>query len=71
MKHNSTCYSSSKAETTINESDNDDAFESIYSMIISNVQKYFGKGLRWIVNSVADHTVHISKCKLLRGSSYI
>ena len=35
----STFYSNSKAETIINESDIDDVFESIYSTIISNLQK--------------------------------
>ena len=35
----STFYSNSKAEATINESDIDDVFESIYSTIISDIQK--------------------------------
>ena len=38
----STFYSNSKAETIINESDIDDVFESIYSTIISNIQKSLG-----------------------------
>ena len=36
--------SSSKAKIIINESDIDDVFESIYSTIISNIQKPSGKG---------------------------
>ena len=36
-------YSSSKAEIIINKSDIDDVFESIYSTIISNIQKSLGK----------------------------
>ena len=34
-----TFYSHSKAETIINESDIDDVFESIYTTVISNIQK--------------------------------
>ena len=38
-----TFYSHSKAETIINESDIGDVFASIYTAIISNIQKYLGK----------------------------
>ena len=37
-------YSSSKGETIINESDIDDMFQSIYTTIITNIQKSLGKG---------------------------
>ena len=37
-------YSSSNAEIIINESDIDDVFQSIYTTIISNIQKSLGKG---------------------------
>ena len=37
-------YSRSKAETIINESDTDDVVESIFTTIISNIQKSLGKG---------------------------
>ena len=37
-------YSHSKAEKFINESDIDDVFESIYIIIISNIQKCLEKG---------------------------
>ena len=53
-------YSSSKAETIVNESDSDDVFESIHSRIISNIQKSLGKGSGWIIDSVIDHTISIS-----------
>ena len=46
-------------------------FESIYSTIISNIQKYLGKGSGWIIYSVIDLTNSISKYNLLAGSSYI
>ena len=39
-----TFYSHSKAETIINETDIDDVFQSIYTTIISNIQKSLGKG---------------------------
>ena len=67
----STFYSNSKAEIIINESNIEDVFKSIYSMIISNIQKSLGKDSGWIIDSVADHTISISKYKPLASSSYI
>ena len=67
----STFYSNSKAETFINENDIDDVFESIYSTIISNMQKYIGQGSGWIIDSVIDHNINISKYNPLADSSYI
>ena len=64
-------YSSSKAEIVIDESDIDDVFQSIYTTIITNIQKSLGKGSGWIIDSVIDHTVSISKYNPLAGSSYI
>ena len=62
----------SKPEITWNNgSDIDDVFESIYSVIISNIHKSLGRGSGWIIDSVVDHTTNISKCKPLTGSSYI
>ena len=37
-------YSSSKAELITNESDIDDVFHSIYTVIITNIRKHLGKG---------------------------
>ena len=64
-------YSSSNAEIIINESDINDMFQSIYNTIITNIQKPLGKGLGWIIDSVIDHTISISKHNPLVGSSYI
>ena len=64
-------YSSSKAEITINESDIENVFKSFYATIIANIQKSLGKGSRWIIDSVIDHTISISKYNSLAGSSYI
>ena len=69
-KHDS-FFSNAKAETITNESDIDDVFESIYTAIISNIQKSLGKGLGWITNSVINHNISISKYNPLPGSSYI
>ena len=66
-----TFYSHSKAEIIINESDIDDIFKSIYTTIISNTQKSLGKGSGWIIDSVINHTISISKYNPLAGSSYI
>ena len=41
------------------------------STIISNKQKFIGKGSAWIIDSVVDHIINISKYKPLSGSSYI
>ena len=64
-------YSSSKAEIIINESKTDDVFQSIYTTIITNIQNLLRKGLSWIIDSVIDHTISISKYNTLAGSSYI
>ena len=64
-------YSNSKAEIIINESDIDDVFQSIYTTIITNIQKSLGKGSGWIIDSFIDHTISISKYNALAGSSYI
>ena len=63
-------YSRLKVEIIINESDID-VFQSIYSKIISNIQKSSGKGSVWITDSVIHHTVSISKYDPLAESSYI
>ena len=39
-------------------------------MIMSNIQESLGKGLGWIINSVVDPTINISKYKYLSGSSH-
>ena len=62
----------SKPEITWNNgSDIDDVFESIYSVIISNIHKSLARGSGWIIDSVVDHTTNISKYKPLAGSSYM
>ena len=63
-------YPRLKVEIIINESDID-VFQSIYSKIISNIQKSSGKGSGWIIDSVIHHTVSISKYDPLAESSYI
>ena len=62
---------SSKAETVINESDINDVFESIYSGTISNIQISVRKNSVFIINSVLDHTINISKYKPLSVYSYM
>ena len=66
-----TFYSNSKTEIIINKSDIDDAFKSIYITVISNIEKSLGKGSGWIIDSVIDYTVSVSKYNPLAGSSYI
>ena len=50
-----------KAQTIINDSDIDDVFESIYNTIMSSTRKTLGKGSIWIIDSVVDHTINVSK----------
>ena len=64
-------YYNSKRYSIINESDTDDVFESIYTTIVFNKQKYLGVGLGWIIDSVVSHLINISKYNPLAGSSYI
>ena len=66
-----TFYWSSKAEKSIKKSDIDDVYKSIYTTIMSKIQKSLRKGSGWINDSVVDHTINISKYKPLSGSSYI
>ena len=63
-----TFYSHSKAETILNESDIGDIFESTNAIVILIMQKSLRKDLGWIIDSVIDHNVHISKYHLLAGS---
>ena len=49
-------YSSSKAEIIINESEIDDAFQSIYTTIITKIRNTLEKGSGWIIDSIVDHT---------------
>ena len=44
-----TFYSNLKAEIIINKSDIDDLFESIYAIIMSNIQKSLWNGSGWII----------------------
>ena len=55
----------------IHESDTDDAFESIYTTTISNLQNSSGKGSNWITDSVINHNINTSNYNPLAGSSYI
>ena len=43
---------------------------SVYTTIISNIQKSLGKGSEWSIVSAIDHYINISKYNYLAGSSY-
>ena len=64
-------YWSSKAGTIINKSVIDNVSQSIYTTIITNIQKSLRKCSGWIIYSVIDHTINFSKYNPLTGSSYI
>ena len=64
-------YFNSKAEIIINRGDVDGKFPSVYTTIISNIQTSLGNALGWIIHSIIDHTVSISKYHPLAGSRYI
>ena len=45
--------------------------ESIYTIIITNIEKSLGRGSGWIIDLLIDYTISISKYNPLAGSSYI
>ena len=63
--------SNSKAETIINKGDIDDVFKSIYTKIISNIQKSIGKESGWFIDSATVLNISISMYSPLAGSNYI
>ena len=63
-------FSTSKAQIIINENDIDDDVIN-YNKIITSIQKSLGKCSNWIIDSVIDHTISVSKYNLLAESSYI
>ena len=64
-----TFYTNSKAETITNERDIDDASKSINGTVMSNIQNSLGKGSSWIIDSITDHNINISKYNALAGSA--
>ena len=46
----------------------DDVFQSIYTTVIAIIQKSLAKGSDWIIDSITDHTISISKYNLLAGN---
>ena len=59
MQQYTTFYFNSKAETNINESNIVDVFESVYTTIISNIQKYLGKISNCIIDSEVSQAINI------------
>ena len=59
MQQYTTFYFNSKAETNINESNIVDVFESVYTTIISNIQKYLGKISDCIIDSEVSQAINI------------
>ena len=53
------------------QSDIDDVFESVYTTIISNIQKSLGKGSDWIIDSVIDHNISIPNYNPVAENIYI
>ena len=68
-KYDTFC-SNLKAEAIINESDIADVFESVYIIIILNIQKSLGKSLDWVIDSTVGHNINISTHNPLVGSRY-
>ena len=62
-------YWSSKAETIINKSVIDNVSQSIYTTVVTNIEKSLRKCSGWIIYSVIDHTINFSKYNSLTGSS--
>ena len=64
-------YSSSKAEIIINKSDIDNVFQSIFTENMENIRKSSLEDSGWIIQSVIDHIISISKYNPLARSTYI
>ena len=45
-------------------------FQSIYATSTTSIQKSLGKDLGWIIDSVIDKIICISKYNTIAGSSY-
>ena len=65
-----TFYSLWKTETIINDCNIDAEFESVYTTMISTIQKSLEKGLVSIIHSVAVRPSSVSNYKPLRFTSY-
>ena len=50
-----------KQKQLINESNTDERFLSIYSIVIWNIQKSLGQDSGWITDSVIGHNINTSK----------
>ena len=46
-------------------------FDSVYSTIRSNIQNSLGRDSGWVIDSLSDHPLSVSKYNPLAGSSYI
>ena len=46
-------------------------FKSVYTTIVPKIRKSLGKCSGWIIDSVIDHNIGISKYNPLAGSSYV
>ena len=61
-----------KAGTIINEGNiGANVIKSIYATVISNIQQFLGKGSGWIIDSVIEYNIYISKCNPLACRGYI
>ena len=66
-----TLYLNSKAEIIINESDVDNAFQLISTTTVTMIQKSLGKCSGWIIDSVIENTISISRYIRLAECIYI
>ena len=71
IKQSMTVFIDTEKQKQLSTRDNDDIFESIYTTVASTIQKNLGKGTGWIINSVIEHKINISKYNPLAGSTYI
>ena len=60
-----------KVETIIHDSDTDNAFELLYSTIMTKIQKYQAEGSGAITDSVVNENTNISDNNPPSDSSYI
>ena len=61
----------SKTREVINENDIETVISEAGNELINRISEWISDGIEWVIKSVDKHEKDISKCKPLRGSSYL
>ena len=61
----------SNAREIINENDIETVISDADNELIIGISEWISEGSEWVIKSVDQHEIDISKCKPLKGSSYL